>query len=1501
VPPGNVGIDEHALDCAVVKILAGPSGDRKRGTGTLVAPGLVLTALHVVADRFQESPTFAPAGTIDLVFVKKGIAAKATVVEGCFDPDADWVLLQLDHDVDVVPAPLGTLRSGEIGEKVAARTFGFPAENSKVGLAYHGYVADTDTTYAGTGKGPRRPLEAAAIQLFVESAKENDIAGLSGGPCFVGGALVGVIRSTLTDQDELSKGHLYACPIASILDTIGERLPLLDPYRGLPGLPPRPLPGRFFRYLERYTEADAEIFFGRGRELHELYRFLLSEDAPPIVLFFGQTGVGKSSVLDAGLTPRLRLHREPLYVRRDAAQGLVHSLTAALAGAPGAAVSRDANAPSRRWREVEKALGKPLIVVLDQVEEAYTRSNERQGPLPDSLAPGQDPGDAELGELAAHLATVFGEAGARPRGRLVLSFRKEWLAEISARLEDRGLSFSRILLERLDDDGIQEIVLGLQRTPRIQAKWRASVDPDLPLIVSNGLLSDPGSPVAPTLQIIMTRMFEAADQTSPGAPALTVEVYNALERFGLLFKAFVPQQIQLLEKTHRAAVDSGLIDDILDYHTTDAETAAAKDLDDLLQRYALGPPDPPRSAAEIVSILEALKRVNLLTESVGGSGQSQTRLAHDTLAPVIRDRFRRSAHPGQRARRLLEARMADWAAPAAGRPLDEGDLALVKAGRAGMRALTGDERHVLDASDLAARKAKRRRRSTTFATWFGVVLVGSIVYVNYDQTKQMEAQKVAQGRVEALASVEQLLVRAEKATSPLEALPLLCRAVELLPEDDPRLDSLVARTIQVAVDAPIVSADLLASGELAGHATGVRRILATDLSADGHEALAQLADGAIWIIPVDAAAVLSGRVLGPAQTLDLEGKHFNAPRLSPDGKWVSAMEQGSDQLAIWDAGSRSGPRMLAMAHGDSTRRAYWSASSRAIRIGAADDMLLLGGDVGRTGARLDREWVAVGPADLRAAAAARSSAPTPIDFCLDTTSPGGAYAAKIREVRGAADRYLLEVTAAGSDKPAWSATVFSAQTKPCVRDVDEGGQRVLVGRFNQSATSFADFTREPIVVVRPTEHPIYLQETGFFASDDHDHLACAHGLEPSGLPRFTRPASGPGAGLVASCTGREYRTFWFDAARWPSFRPVRTVDLRAHRPVLETGLVVGISEVGQLQIFSARSASIDHQLPADAGPARAAANLDAAWSTADGRYKLRFDKTTDLSGQPPSLLLQSAADDSVLPPLRMSTSVGHALLQTLLATAPVTSAGGTPSGDVYLTMAPSPDSLVDIRTRGGVTSARVGTPRVAPLAEQEGGLAAAIALQKGTNPDLLTTPLVFSAQAAEGPGAFCISRALGPRPRSDSEPRTELARPLLAYVSASRVGGSRPTAPWVPVIVEDLASGTTLGTFYSTAVRSMRFSPDCESLSVGGEDGVERSWFVMKHWNGKKPDWISSLGLLILGTSLDRGGGREATIAAPTFDPATRAMLFQSVRDAKGAGDLAAAYVWRHWFGPDAP
>ncbi len=47
-----------------------------RGTGFLVAPGLVLTALHVVADRHTDPPAFYP-GALTLAFPGHTSSAQA--------------------------------------------------------------------------------------------------------------------------------------------------------------------------------------------------------------------------------------------------------------------------------------------------------------------------------------------------------------------------------------------------------------------------------------------------------------------------------------------------------------------------------------------------------------------------------------------------------------------------------------------------------------------------------------------------------------------------------------------------------------------------------------------------------------------------------------------------------------------------------------------------------------------------------------------------------------------------------------------------------------------------------------------------------------------------------------------------------------------------------------------------------------------------------------------------------------------------------------------------------------------------------------------------------------------------------------------------------------------------------------------------------------------------------------------------------------------------------
>lgn len=236
-------------------------------------------------------------------------------------------------------------------------------------------------------------------------------------------------------------------------------------------------------------------------------------------------------------------------------------------------------------------------------------------------------------------------------------------------------------------------------------------------------------------------------------------------------------------------------------------------------------------------------------------------------------------------------------------------------------------------------------------------------------------------------------------------------------------------------------------------------------------------------------------------------------------------------------------------------------------------------------------------------------------------------------------------------------------------------------------------------------------------------------------------------------------------------------------------------------------------------------------------------------------------------------------------------------------MAISGLAFVRVITQGGTAFATamapvttgVGTP---PWSGAAPGTESGVASHSAP---LHVTPFVFSSHPAEGPGAFCLARAEGLRPEDTAFPHSRVDVPLLAYVSAERANGVRPTAPWVPVVVEDLTNGSTLATFYSTEVKAMAFSADCERLYVVGEDGVERSWHVMHRHGGEKPGWAKHLSSLVFGSELWRDpDGREATRAVPgALGGQRRADLLAEIRAAKDKGDPSAAYVWQHWFGPD--
>ncbi len=243
-------------------------------------------------------------------------------------------------------------------------------------------------------------------------------------------------------------------------------------------LPPSP-----FKHLAPFTREDAPVFFGRGREIRELYEEVTRPEGAPIVLLFGATGAGKSSLLAAGLLPRLEVSHEVLYLRRDRAFGLAGTLARTLG----------TRMPCRLAPEGGDS-GQAPRRHPGSAEEAWTRPLSRSG---------------EVEDFAAVLRALFAVRETRPRGRLVLGFREEWLAEVLQLLDAEKLPRARVEVAHLDRDGIEEAVRGPASSDRLQRQYGLEVAPELPARIADDLAGEGAATIAPILQILLTQMWTA--------------------------------------------------------------------------------------------------------------------------------------------------------------------------------------------------------------------------------------------------------------------------------------------------------------------------------------------------------------------------------------------------------------------------------------------------------------------------------------------------------------------------------------------------------------------------------------------------------------------------------------------------------------------------------------------------------------------------------------------------------------------------------------------------------------------------------------------------------------------------------------------------------------------------------------------------------------------------------------------------------------------------------
>jgi hypothetical protein len=203
-------------------------------------------------------------------------------------------------------------------------------------------------------------------------------------------------------------------------------------------MPPDPSHWRYpGPYSFRDDDVDRQVFFGRDQEVGEVLNRVL---AHPLLVLYGKSGLGKTSLLQAGLFPRLReRHLLPIRLRfnqRDA-DWLGELRRSAAITCKNQGIAYTPGEGTTLWEFLNTALfstGDQFlepVLVLDQFEEIFTLQTRDYG---QSLArqlgyvvAGQPPPEVRErlrgGDKASHLAE-------RPPVRLILSLREEYVGTL---------------------------------------------------------------------------------------------------------------------------------------------------------------------------------------------------------------------------------------------------------------------------------------------------------------------------------------------------------------------------------------------------------------------------------------------------------------------------------------------------------------------------------------------------------------------------------------------------------------------------------------------------------------------------------------------------------------------------------------------------------------------------------------------------------------------------------------------------------------------------------------------------------------------------------------------------------------------------------------------------------------------------------------------------------------------------------------------------------------
>ncbi|MFO0763021.1 MAG: ATP-binding protein [Byssovorax sp.] len=350
----------------------------------------------------------------------------------------------------------------------------------------------------------------------------------------------------------------------------------------------RPAPYKLFDYFD---EDDKDRFYGREQDIEEIVDRIA---AGRTLVLYGRSGIGKTSLLRAGVIPRLAARGfQVAYVRLLRAP--LADLRAQVAAALGA--------PQGSLASMLRARREPVVILLDQLEELFIRF----------------PDEAERRALAEELSaslTATDEAGRPLDLRLVLSLRQDWVAE----LDELGPTFADLLDRRYRLKGLS--AFGARRAiAQPLAEKKIAVAPGLVNALVDDLSDKGFDPLL--LQILCSEVYRAAERRDPAEIRLTVEDYQAVGGTAGIFLRYLDGVTAAVPEGERI-----LLRLVLDALITEERTKRAMTLDGLLAARFRA------ERGEVHAVLERLRDGRLLRTMPRGD-ETWYELVHDRLVEVV--------------------------------------------------------------------------------------------------------------------------------------------------------------------------------------------------------------------------------------------------------------------------------------------------------------------------------------------------------------------------------------------------------------------------------------------------------------------------------------------------------------------------------------------------------------------------------------------------------------------------------------------------------------------------------------------------------------------------------------------------------------------------------------------------------------------------------------------------------------------------------------------------